>query len=287
MKDKYIKVIINNKEFLINKKSKINQTLAEQILNYRQQGFGTRLIQKELKINRSTIQSFYKLNNICNQDIRKLKLNKPYRKCKICKEIKENSNFRKRIRKNAPNTISYECYCFLCEQKVSKDRCKKYYASNKLNQLQKVKEYYNKNKSKILNYNKKYCKIKRKNNFAFRVRPIISNSIYCCLKNNNCLKSNSIKSKLPFKLEDLKMHLESLFEPWMNWNNWGKYIKAKWDDNDQSTWTWQIDHIIPHSTFKYKSMDDELFIKCWSLDNLRPYSSKLNQLDGCTKIRHE
>lgn len=26
--------------------------------------------------------------------------------------------------------------------------------------------------------------------------------------------------------------------------------------------------------------------ECWSLSNLRPYSSKQNHLDGCTKVRH-
>ena len=45
-----------------------------------------------------------------------------------------------------------------------------------------------------------------------------------------------------------------------------------WNDNDQSTWTWNIDHIIPQSTLPYTSMDDEIFKKCWALENLRPLS---------------
>lgn len=72
----------------------------------------------------------------------------------------------------------------------------------------------------------------------------------------------------------------------MTWGNHGKYIPAEWDDNDANTWKWQIDHIIPQSTFKYKSMKDEEFIKCWSLNNLRPLSAKQNCIDGALKIRH-
>lgn len=66
----------------------------------------------------------------------------------------------------------------------------------------------------------------------------------------------------------------------MNWNNWGRYNAETWDDNDPSTWTWQIDHIIPQSKLKYTSMDDENFKKCWALDNLRPLSSKENLEKG-------
>ena len=73
----------------------------------------------------------------------------------------------------------------------------------------------------------------------------------------------------------------------MNWNNHGTYNPKTWDDNDQSTWKWQLDHIIPHSTFKYTSFNDSEFKKCWALENLRPYSAKQNIIDGATRIRHK
>jgi hypothetical protein len=84
----------------------------------------------------------------------------------------------------------------------------------------------------------------------------------------------------------LKEHLEKQFELWMNWNNYGKYNAKIWNDNDSTTWTWQIDHIIPHSTFQYVSMQDDSFKKCWAIENLRPLSSKQNLLDGVNKVRH-
>ncbi len=66
----------------------------------------------------------------------------------------------------------------------------------------------------------------------------------------------------------------------MNWENQGIYNINTWDDNDSSTWTWQLDHIIPQSKLPYTSMEDENFQKCWALENLRPYSAKQNIKDG-------
>ena len=73
----------------------------------------------------------------------------------------------------------------------------------------------------------------------------------------------------------------------MIWNNWAIYDPNTWDDNDQSTWTWNLDHIIPQSDLPYDSMEHPNFKKCWALDNLRPYSAKQNIFDGASKIRHK
>lgn len=73
----------------------------------------------------------------------------------------------------------------------------------------------------------------------------------------------------------------------MTWNNYGKYNKKNWNDNNQSTWTWQLDHIIPQSDLQYSTMIDDNFKKCWDLNNLRPLSSKQNLLDGVNKLRHK
>jgi hypothetical protein len=81
-------------------------------------------------------------------------------------------------------------------------------------------------------------------------------------------------------MQDLKIYIEAQFEPWMTWDNHGNYDLNTWDDNDQFTWVWQIDHIIPQSLLPYTSMEDDNFKKCWALENLRPYSAKQNLLDG-------
>jgi hypothetical protein len=73
----------------------------------------------------------------------------------------------------------------------------------------------------------------------------------------------------------------------MNWDNQGVYNAKTWNDEDQSTWKWQIDHIIPQSDLPYYSMEDENFKKCWALENLRPLSAKQNVLDGTRRTRHK
>jgi len=89
---------------------------------------------------------------------------------------------------------------------------------------------------------------------------------------------------LPYTIEELKAHIEKQFlrpeNNWMNWGNHGAYKLKSWDDKNNSTWVWNIDHIKPHSNFKYTSMEDESFKKCWALENLRPYSAKQNIKDG-------
>lgn len=58
-----------------------------------------------------------------------------------------------------------------------------------------------------------------------------------------------------YTLDDLKAHIERQFPKGMGWHNRRK---------------WHIDHIIPKSSFSYRSPDDEDFKACWALTNLRP-----------------
>lgn len=64
-----------------------------------------------------------------------------------------------------------------------------------------------------------------------------------------------------YTLSDLKKHLESQFDEYMNWGNYGSY--------------WWVDKIIPCSRYKY--LDLEEFHKCWGLKNLRPLYKKTCQ----------
>lgn len=160
---------------------------------------------------------------------------------------------------------------------------KKYYADNRNKVLQSVKNYSLNNKDKIKTYHNNYYKNLRNTNINFKLKSSISASINFYINKN---KKSTLKY-LNYTIDQLRLHLESRFEFWMNWDNYGKYNPKVWDDNNPMTWTWQIDHIKPHSMFKYISMEDEEFKQCWSLDNLRPYSSKKNFIDGVTRVRHQ
>ena len=164
---------------------------------------------------------------------------------------------------------------------------KQYYQENKETIFEKDKEYRAKNKFKIRKYHNDYNRNRRLNDPNYRLRTTVSANIGYYLKSNNSSKDgNSCLNYLPYTMDELKNYLEERFESWMIWDDYGKYDTDTWNDNEQSTWTWQIDHIIPQSLLPYTNMADENFKKCWSLDNLRPLNSKQNFLDGVKRVRH-
>jgi hypothetical protein len=134
-------------------------------------------------------------------------------------------------------------------------------------------------------YNAKLAK-RRKEDVNFGLKHTVSNSIRNYLRSGGGTKNGSVLKYLPYSFEELKAHLEKQFEPWMTWENRGVYNSKEWDDNNPATWKWNIDHVVPHSTFHYASMEDDDFKKCWALDNLRPLSAKQNILDGTRRSRH-
>lgn len=96
-------------------------------------------------------------------------------------------------------------------------------------------------------------------------------------KNMRCLLNVKLKNHgtskfrqktfdiLGYSVDDLIRHLESQFEPWMTWDNYGK---------------WEIDHIVPDSFYNYSSIYDVAFRESWKLSNLRPLEKSLNASKG-------
>ncbi len=134
-----------------------------------------------------------------------------------------------------------------------------------------------------------YKKNKRESDPIYQLRLLISSSVGRGLKIRNSSKQGgSCFKALGFTPQKLMDHLMNHPEKewWMNENNHGAYKAELWDDDDPFTFVWHIDHKIPHSEFKYTSMDDPEFKKCWALENLRPYSAKQNVIDGGSRVRH-
>jgi len=196
--------------------------------------------------------------------------------CRICNIEKDDKQFYK------CDLLKKSIRCIPCA-KIYK---KQYYLNNKNFVKNNVAVYKSNNKEKIKKLSRSYYEKNRKLiDPKYKLRMLLSNRIYCFLKNRNGSKNNkSILDCLPYTVLELKIHLESMFEVWMNWSNWGRYNLKTWNNNDQSTWTWQIDHIMSHSSFNYTSMDEQAFKDCWALSNLRPFSAKQNLLDGNRKI---
>lgn len=142
------------------------------------------------------------------------------------------------------------------------------------------------NKEKLDSARRDYENNRMLNDITFKLRKRVSREIWGRLKTAGSSKNGGIQDYLPYTIDQLRSHLESQFQSWMSWGNWGRYNKKQWKDDDKTTWTWQIDHIVPQSDLPYSSMNDDNFKKCWALENLRPLNAKENYLDGITRKRH-
>ena len=114
-----------------------------------------------------------------------------------------------------------------------------------------IMDYYNPKIKKIM-----ISKLKIKS------RSLISNS----LKFTGKKKDTKIEKLLGCKITDFKIYIESNFEPWMNWNNKGRY-------NGEFEFGWDIDHIKPLNS----ATTMEEIIKLNHYTNLVPLCSKINR----------
>lgn len=144
-----------------------------------------------------------------------------------------------------------------------KDYNKNYYEDNKDILLEKQKEYNELNKDKIREYQRVYKMIRINNDDLFRLSKNIRTLIKKSFNFKNSKKTVEI---IGCTIEDFKVYIESKFEDWMSWENYGLY-----DGN--LNYGWDIDHIIPLSSAK----TEEDFYKLNCFTNLQPLCSKVNR----------
>lgn len=102
-----------------------------------------------------------------------------------------------------------------------------------------------------------------------RLRHYVGSFVAGTLKNRHSNKGGkSVWVVLTYSPDDLRRHLEGMFEPWMTWDNYGSH--------------WHIDHITPQAKFQFISTSDPSFVECWALSNLRPLEKIANLKKGST-----
>jgi hypothetical protein len=195
--------------------------------------------------------------------------------CKKCGIKRCNLDFRK---KKSRGNIYLVNICIFCERESKRFserlRYSKFSKEQKESNNRRSAEYRKRERYKI--WHRKWQREREVSDIHFKLKRRVS-----ALMRNTLMKNGkAFEDIVGYTCLELKDHIESKFESWMKWDNWGVYDPKTWDDNDQSTWKWQIDHIIPINNFKYISIYDEDFKKCWSLNNLRPLSAKANLLKG-------
>lgn len=169
------------------------------------------------------------------------------------------------------------------KEKISEQR-KIYYQENKEKISLYRKEYYEENKEKILVETKKwnnnnrekkrinninYKKKRLNNDTNFKLKNNIRSLIHQTFKNKKTNKPTKSEIILGCSFETFKNHIESLWEDWMNWDNYGNPKDGIYELNK----TWDIDHIIPSSN---GNTIDEI-IKLNHYTNLQPLCSYHNR----------
>jgi hypothetical protein len=107
----------------------------------------------------------------------------------------------------------------------------------------------------------------------FKLSRDIPKLIRISIKRYGYSKKSKTYSILGCTWEELKQHLENKFEPWMNWQNRGKY-------NGELNYGWDVDHIIPVSTAK----SEEEMMNLNHYTNLQPLDSFINRYVKSNKI---
>ena len=146
-------------------------------------------------------------------------------------------------------------YCDICKNKRS------YLPRNKSNYCYSCKKDLFL-KEKLGNNYKEEVRLKEK------IKGNLRNRLNQAIKNNQ--KIGSAVSDLGCSIEELKAHLESQFESWMSWDNWGPY--------DVNRDTWQIDHIEALANFDLTNKEEFKIVCHYS--NLRPLKTIENLRKG-------
>lgn len=125
-------------------------------------------------------------------------------------------------------------------------------------------DYYQQNKEIYRERDKAWKKSKRDIDPIYRLMDTFRSRLYKVLGQK---RSKHTKDIFGCTLDELKAHLESQFEPWMSWDNWGGRLVI------EQNASWDVDHIIPLSS----AQSEEEIYKLNHYTNLRPLCSYVNR----------
>lgn len=151
---------------------------------------------------------------------------------------------------------------WLEEKKKQRDEAK---VINKEKKKLRNKQYKNTQKGKEAQLRRTRNRIIR--DPLFRLSRRIRSAIGLHISKRGYTKKSKTAEILGCTFEQFKQHLESKFELWMSWDNYGKFKSG------EINYGWDIDHIIPISTAK----TEEDVIRLNHYTNLQPMCSHTNR----------
>lgn len=167
--------------------------------------------------------------------------------------------------------------CKLCQSKYNKlynelnaediaIKRKTFYDDNQERLLSYKKRNYESNRDMLIKRQSDYNKVKKKTDPIYRLKRNMRIMVNKSLKNKGYTKKSKTFNILGCLQDDFIKYIESKFEPWMNWSNYGKY-------NGEPNYGWDIDHIEPLIT----GINEEDVIRLNHYTNLQPLCSYINR----------
>ena len=158
------------------------------------------------------------------------------------------------------------CNCRECQHEYNRKYQKKWVEENKDCSREYGKRWREKNKEKRRVSSREYGKSRFKVDPMFKLKSKIRNYILISLRKKGYTKKSRSHQILGCSYEEFKVYIESKFESWMSWDNFGVY-------NGDLNYGWDIDHIIPLSSAE----TEEDVIRLNHYTNLQPLCSRTNR----------
>jgi hypothetical protein len=203
----------------------------------------------------------------CNKDSYYKKIKNGYydndvdKVCNICNIEKKSNEFR-----------THRLYCKKCENKKTYESRKD---TQSIDNKDYMKIYQQINKDKINERMRTYKKERNKSDILYKFSIIIRRLVGNSLKLSKYKKTEKSIYLIGLSKDDFRKYIESKFESWMNWGNYGKF-------NGTLNFGWDVDHIIPTSSATTK---EELY-KLNHYTNLQPLCSYVNRYIKKDKLNY-
>ncbi len=225
-----------------NSRIKIDLTYEQSIISDYLNGLTGEELSKKYNIKRQTIYSLLKRNKIelnrVEKRAKKLSSLKE-KECKKCHKILPIDSFN--IRHGRKN--GHHSYCKKCDVKCRQE---------KRNENPEIYKKFRKNENE-------WRKNRAKENIHFKLRTRLSSNFHRFFKTGKT--DQTTLNLLGCSLIFFKTYLEGLFQPGMNWENYGQK-------------GWHIDHIIPCSSFDLSILEEQKI--CFNYSNLQPLWANQN-----------
>ena len=150
----------------------------------------------------------------------------------------------------------------------NKDKVKQYQVDNAEHIKTLMKEWRKENKDRLREWKREYEKNRKLNDPLYLIKHKTRTTIGSALRRKGYSKNSKTYDILGCSFEEFKTHIESQWEPWMTWNNHGKY-------NGEYSYGWDIDHIVPLESV----ISEQEVIKLNHYTNLQPLCSKINRYE--------